>query len=547
MVIIMENVKILDCTLRDGGRIINCSFKNHDITEITQYLTDAGVDIVELGFIRSGINYCGNSTFFSDVDQIIQLIDCENTKDTKYVVFIDHGMYHMADLPTRKVGNIHGIRFGFTKTSFFDDKETLRSEIELIKQRGYELYLQDVNTIGYSDKELLELIEFVNEIKPISFGIVDTYGSMYQEDLERIFSIVNFNLNRDIGIDFHSHNNMQLSFALAQRMISLCKNRLLIIDATLNGMGKCAGNLNTELIVDYLNRKCGCDYDLDILLDIIDEYLYDIKKNKFWGYSIPSFMAGIYKAHPNNIIYLTEKFRLGTKDIRHIVSRIEEKKRQTYDYDNIKKIYTEYNANKVDDKAAIELINQEVDHREIVLLVPGHSLVNYEEQIKQYIQENNVFTISVNFVNTFVEEGYSFFANQRRYKKTKETRSLHTIITSNIISDNNTDIFVNYHSYIEDAGNYFDNSTIMLLNLLKKTEVKKISIAGFDGFDENLDTNFYDQSFYESRLHSDFITMNEAIEEMLRGYSQKISGKIKISFLTPSRFEHLFQRKSSFV
>lgn len=85
--------------------------------------------------------------------------------------------------------------------------------------------------MGYSDYELLDLIEKVNAIEPFCFSIVDTFGSMYQEDLQRIFELINHNLVKTCKIGFHSHNNMQLSNALSQEFIrmSLGKEILLLM------------------------------------------------------------------------------------------------------------------------------------------------------------------------------------------------------------------------------------------------------------------------------------------------------------------------------
>ena len=73
----MKNIRILDCTLRDGGRIINCAFSNEEIKELSNRLADAKVDIIEVGFLRDHRNtdYIGNSTFFTDVDQIRQFVN----------------------------------------------------------------------------------------------------------------------------------------------------------------------------------------------------------------------------------------------------------------------------------------------------------------------------------------------------------------------------------------------------------------------------------------------------------------------------------------
>ena len=125
----------------------------------------------------------------------------------------------------------------------------------------------------------------VNEIHPYSFGIVDTYGAMYMDDVDRLYGLIDRNMLPDICINFHSHNNYQLSFAFAQEVIKLSANstRHIIIDGTLLGIGKVAGNLNTELLVEFLNRKMKYSYDLDKIFDTIDEYIHKYTLEHKWG------------------------------------------------------------------------------------------------------------------------------------------------------------------------------------------------------------------------------------------------------------------------
>ena len=131
----------------------------------------------------------------------------------------------------------------------------------------------------------------INEIHPYSFGIVDTYGAMYIDDVDRLYGLIDHNMKSDICINFHSHNNYQLSFAFAQEVIKLSNGtRQVIIDGTLNGVGKVAGNLNLELIVDFLVRKMHYDYEFDDILDMIDDYIYKYTLEHKWGYSVPAMM-----------------------------------------------------------------------------------------------------------------------------------------------------------------------------------------------------------------------------------------------------------------
>ncbi len=535
----MKNVQVLDCTLRDGGRIINCEFNNDMIFELSRDLTDANIDIVEIGFLRSCnlVHYTENSTFFTQTDQIIPFIPL-NKKETMYAAFIDFGMYDFSCLEKCSGNSVTGIRVGFTKVQFDSQRDELRKSLMYVKKQGYELFIQGVNTLAYSDKELLDIIEFVNEIEPYSYGIVDTYGGMYLDDITHFYSIIDYNLNKDIRIDIHSHNNFQSSFAFAQKIIKMADGkRKIILDSTLNGMGKCAGNLNTELIVDYLVRKKDYDYDIDIILDTIDRNLYPLKKEHVWGYSIPAFMAGIYRSHPNNIIYLTEKYRLNSKDIKYIISSIDENTRQRYDYDNIQRIYRNYNRCLTDDTATIKFLKSQIEHKKVLVLAPGKSVKEYYDRISKYIKEEHPFIISVNFIPKNLAIDYAFYANTIYWEKISgSVEREKCIVVSNIHTNTEGTYIVDYSSLISEDSILYDNSTIMLLNLLKKLNVKEICLAGFDGLKENTE-NYIDETFPNHKKDNSYMETNREVRRLFEQYKNRVAGKIMVSCLTPSIYE----------
>lgn len=536
----MKNIRILDCTLRDGGRIINCAFSNEEIKELSNRLADAKVDIIEVGFLRDHRNtdYIGNSTFFTDVDQIRQFVN-KDKKNTMYTAFIDFGMCDIDSLKPYDGTSIDAIRFGFTKKNYVEQKDEVIRWISIIKNKGYKLFVQGVNSLNYSDRELLEIVDMINEVHPYSFGIVDTYGAMYMDDVDRLYGLIDNNMLPDICINFHSHNNYQLSFAFAQEVIKLSSTgtRQIIIDGTLGGMGKVAGNLNTELIIDFLVRKMHYDYEFDDILDMIDDYIYKYSLKYKWGYSTAAMMAGIYKSHPNNIIYLTEKFRLDTKDIGNLLSMIDPATRQRYDYDNIERLYTEYIADKIDDHKAISDLKKKFEGKEIFVMVPGNSINTYRKKIDDYIRDNKPIVISVNFVADNLSS-YAFFGNQKRYSRLKEKRKgRNIIVSSNIKTDDDNDIIINYQSVINRGYKYFENSTIMLLSLLKRINPSVITIAGFDGFSEESEKNYSDSSFQNERHIGEFAVLNKEISEMFKNIVEVMSPSCKFKLITPSLYE----------
>lgn len=533
----MNAVSVLDCTLRDGGRIIDCKFDNNVISGIDRQLCRAGIDIIEVGFLRNIEKYRGDSTFFSspkDADKYIGQY-CKN--DTKYVLFVDFDMYNISQLINASETKISGIRYGFTRKNFLESSKSLIREMLYIKRLGYDLYVQDVNTNGYSPSELLAVIEMVNGVSPVSFGIVDTYGAMYLDDLEYIWNVVDHNLSKDIAVDFHSHNNLEMSFALSQRLITLAQNkRCLILDATLHGMAKCAGNLKTELILDFLTRKWNYDYDVDAVLDAIDQYIYNYQKRNTWGYSVPSVIAGIFRSHPNNIIYLTEKYRLNNRDIKYIISEISEEKRQRYDYDNISEIYRKYCATKINDDFTIMELKKKFQGGNILLLASGSSIKIYEEKIKTYIDETNPIVVSVNFVAEDFFSNYVFFANTIHWQKATERISHEKCILTSNIHISPTDVYVvDYSRLIVEDSPLGDNSTIMLLNLLKELSVKKITIAGFDGLQEGAE-NYIKDAAPRLSDNVDYERINNEIKKIYKTFLKRVNGKIDISFLTPSAY-----------
>lgn len=544
----MNKIQVLDCTLRDGGRIIDCAFPDSDISDMTSRLSDAGIDIIEVGFLRNDIDmpYKGNTTFFTDMEQVKPFIPRKTKSD--YVIFIDFGMYDFSMLPPCDNFSITGIRVGFTKNDYRDSFKQLTETFKLVKEKGYKLFIQDVNTLGYSDKELLNVIDMVNDIEPYAFAIVDTYGAMYDDDLIHYYDLLERNLNENICIDFHSHNNFQLSFSLAQCLLKNCQvNRSLIIDATLDGMGKCAGNLNTELLTDYLNQKYYKSYDVDALLDIIDDYLYVLKRTNNWGYSVAAVMAGKFKAHPNNVIYLTEKYRLSTKDIKYIIQRIDAEKRQRYDYENIRNVYMEYNNCKIDDKNAIKELKEKFTDKDILLLFPGSSINKYENKIKEFLSvHEKAQIISINFVSRLgsTNNRIAFFGSEKRYVKWVHEREEENVVcTSNIKNHLDSDIMINYESIVEHGDINFDNTTVMLFNLLIKCGFFKVYIAGLDGYGI-YDTNYYDAGMFGGNRGGghDLEEINKSVAKILEKYKKYGSEKGEITFLTPSYFEKQIQK-----
>lgn len=535
----MEHVKLLDCTLRDGAYLIDKKFGETTIRGIISGLIDAKIDIIEMGFLQNE-GFGKGKTVFKNSSEAKKFIPFDKG-NSLIALLADCSRYDVENLDEYSYGSVDIVRECFFK----NEREKALDNCYKIKQKGYKLFVQPVDILGYTDKELIDLIEEVNKLEPYGISIVDTFGSMYQEDLHRIFEIINHNLIPACKIGFHSHNNMQLSNALSQEFVRISiGKRKVVVDGTISGMGRGAGNTPTELIAQYLSTQLGYCYNMDVLLDLIDTYMDNIRAKCWWGYSTSYFVAGCYGAHVNNIAYLSAKNSIRHKDIRMILNKIGVQERKRYNYDLLEQTYLEILNADIDDTEAIIKLGKILSGKEVLILAPGKSIQEYEDKICQYIKNEDPIVISINFFENNIKIDYVYMNNVKRYQywmNNPEFVKCNKIITSNIKiePDSDNEVIVSFVKLLHSGWELMDNSMIMLLRLLDKFPVKKIAIAGFDGFtDSDQNDNYYKSVLETKQTTINAVHLNQEIEKMLIDYEKNhIQEDIKISFITPSRFE----------
>lgn len=540
----MNHVKVLDCTLRDGAYIVGKKFGDDVIRGIIKGLMKTKIDIIEIGFFQDEGFGKGKTVFKNSADA--RKFIPPDKQGREFTVLADCSRFSVNHLDDRDCNSIDGIRECFFKREGRDAVEACR----IIKEKGYKCYVQPVDILGYSDIELIELINLINKIEPYCFSIVDTFGSMYQDDLHRVFEIINHNLVSTCKIGFHSHNNLQMSNALAQEFIQMALGkREAIIDSTISGMGRGAGNTPTELIIQYLVSKWGYDYNVDALLDIIDIYMDNLRTRCDWGYSTPNFVAGSYGAHVNNISYLLQKNSIKSKDIRYILNKIEVNERKRYNYALLEQTYINYMMEDIDDTDSIAVLGKLFSGKDVLILVPGHSVVDELETIKKYIAAKRPLIISVNFLHDVIKSDYIYINNFKRYHNLSDLDSFKNakkIIASNIKQNGSEgEIIVSFVKLVKCGWEHLDNSTIMLLRLLDKLEIKSIGIAGFDGYDykRGIGLNYASEKLELANVQNDPMSLNEEILSMLKDYNHTRKHSVEIRFVTQSRFENVFHSK----
>lgn len=527
----MSNIKILDCTLRDGGYVNEWYFGKKAIENIIFNLSMSNTDIVECGFLTNK-PYDPDYSLFNSVERINERITCSEKSGTMYVAMIALGEREID--PRLLSDSFKTVLDGIRLTFHPHEIDKAFEWADIIMKKGYKLFMQPVGTTNYSDKQFLDLLERINRLEPYAFYIVDTLGLMYKKDLLRQVFLVDNNLKTSIRLGYHSHNNFQLAFSNAQALAEYNTEREIIIDCSANGMGRGAGNLCSELFMDYMNRSKGTLYDVLPVLEIVDRYLVPISLTSPWGYNSAYFLSAANNCHPNYSTHLIAKHTLSMASIDNILQQIPKEEKRFFNKELIEKIYMTYQSNAVEDLEIIGKLRKKFSGRNILVIAPGASVRTRQKSIKKYIAEKNPYIIAVNFIPDFVKPDLVFVGNALRYEKIKDSiGNKSTVFTSNIPNIPKNAYKVNYSELINSSSDVSDCSGIMVLKLLRKASVKSTALAGYDGFKKEPLGNYYSSDFCGAYDPVILQEKNLAIQEEL----EKLSEKLKIQFITPSLYE----------
>ncbi len=523
----MRNIYLLDCTLRDGGYINDWCFGEEAIKGIGRKLAQTGIEIFEVGFIK-GDTYDKDRSVFPDVDSIRNVIEPKDSH-MKYVGMLDMSKPVPLDrIPECDGTSIDGIRVIFKKDKIDEAYEYCKR----IQELGYFISVNFVGTDLYTDKEFIEGIEKFNTLHPFAVSIVDSFGLIKRKQFLRLVYLADNNLEKGIVLAYHAHNNLQQAFGNAEALVELNLKRDLIIDACVFGMGRGAGNLNLELFAEYMNENLGTHYKIEPMLEIMDEYLSDIYKTKFWGYSLPLYLSASTRCHPNYAIYLAEKNSLPVKAFNELLQSIPDEDKARFSKEKAEKYYREYLENFIDDKESVGRLSEELKGKRVLILAPGKSIATYNEKIMEIAGDKDTVTIAANFLASEFDPDYIFSSNMRRFVKIQGRTEAKCIVTSNMQECTQKDYVVNFSSYSCKDGSIIDNSALMLLKLLMAAGIKQVDIAGMDGY---LKTD--SAVYYDSDLLFDFSneaeTRNARISEELR----EIRQHMRLNFITPTNYE----------
>lgn len=338
----MRKLKVLDCTLRDGGFALEDAVKNNIETElfgeterkdIANHIMESNVDIIELGAIEVSDNDKKGFAIYQDMEEISSIISNKLKEHQLTAAF-----YRGPDIEINTIPDWDEKKIDITRVClrYSELDKSLKFSAGLSK-KGYKVFLQPMVTVRYTMEELEKVLNAANEMGAYAVYFVDSYGYMTPDDIIYYFSLFDRILNPEICIGFHAHNNMELALINVMKLMSIETERSIIIDSCATGMGQGTGNIQSEIVMNYLNEVMKHNYKLEEIYkacEIVDRYNVD----KLWGYSIPRFIAAKNKTAYKYAMDLKNEHKKSYSEIEEILSRMPDDLRYRYTPQNTREL-----------------------------------------------------------------------------------------------------------------------------------------------------------------------------------------------------------------
>ena len=274
-------VKILDCTIRDGGYANEWTFSDECFVQTFIAAQKSGIDYFEAGYRNKN----GKTKYNCILDKDIEpLVECKNT-NIKLFVMVNDLEYDPSLFPMAERSLVDGVRVA----CHVSELELGIHISEELYDKGYEVFLNIMNIPQISREHFDILAKWGRKCTLTSVCFADSYGVLFPQDIPE-----DDNTFKDLGfenISLHTHNNLQMAFANTLAAIDC---GAYCVDGTVYGMGRGGGNLPLELIIGYLKK-----HSPEFYIDLIEKYYLPIYKKHDWGYSVPALISALKDVHPN--------------------------------------------------------------------------------------------------------------------------------------------------------------------------------------------------------------------------------------------------------
>jgi 4-hydroxy 2-oxovalerate aldolase len=310
-------IKVCDCTIRDGGLMNSSNFSLETVRAVYKAACESGIDMVELGYKNSKTMFSTEEFGpwrFCDEDMLLKVVDGIENNGTSIAVMQDAHKAFAEDVAPKSESVIDVIRVA----TYVKDVDKAINLVNSANEKGYRTTINIMAISSLNERELDEALEQIEkETKVEAVYIVDSYGAMYSEDVDYFVNKYKTILKtKEVGI--HCHNQQQLAYANTIQGIIKGAN---YVDGTLYGFGRAAGNCPTELLIGFLKNP---KYNIRPIIEVIGTDIMPIREETHWGYSMPYMIAGMLNLHPQEAMKVQAEKGDGKYDYGKFYDRMAE-------------------------------------------------------------------------------------------------------------------------------------------------------------------------------------------------------------------------------
>ncbi len=493
-------MKILDCTLRDGGYYTGWDFAQTDAENLVLALSKAGVDIIELGYKSLANNAFYGLFKYCHEDMLDFLSD---NHDAEYAFMVDAKEFIKSgdEIYQRELDGIIKDKarsfFDWVRiATYFSTMESMPALTTYFSDKGYKVSLNLMGGSLITHDQLLTALEIAGKCNLSAFYFSDSFGSFYPEDVIRHLRSIRQHYPGEIGL--HLHDNQGLAYANG---VAALAEGIDFIDATVLGMGRGAGNLATDQLMQFCKDKLGMErYSPSQLLGIINNYMVPLKKKYNWGQSFAYMLSGLKNIHPTYCQELNDENRYTMPQVHQILERIPDKNRTKFNRDVLNKAIKELLETPTGNHSLTTIPKYSLaQHDRVMIAASGPSALKYKPALLKLIELKDLYLLECNDTGFFdeIEQKIIVILNEirlQRYVSQQDTKQKRQIVITGVAALPEYLIFDGLYHFPYELG-AFDVSSgqvsipdydvgMYCVTLAILSGAKEIYLAGFDGFDE---------------------------------------------------------------
>ncbi|MFH1851410.1 MAG: aldolase catalytic domain-containing protein [Candidatus Neomarinimicrobiota bacterium] len=413
--------KILDCTIRDGGYLNNWDFSRELVKDTYRSVSKTGVDYIEIGF-RSTAKYFDPARVglwrFTPENLVNDIVS--NVAGAPLALMVDYGKADIEDIPPAAESPVRLYRIASHKTRLVEAIDFANQ----VAAKGYETAIQLMGIVGYTAADFQQILTPLKESQLTYVYFADSYGSLLPQDIYKYCDILRA-VDKPLG--FHPHNNMQLAFSNSLAAIAA---EIDIVDGTVFGMGRGAGNLPLETLIAYFQKTIDENrYNMLPVLDLIQRWYLELKARFSWGYNLPYMISGVYEVHPNYAKALTDSGEFTIDEIQSVLQLIQCMNPVGFDKNIVPQIVqtgfvgrqSDTGHAEEDDRAPVIPIKPDYTDRyqgsDFLILANGSSLATCRMDIQRFIEQYQPVVIGSNYLGDLFVPHYHSFNNRRLFEQ----------------------------------------------------------------------------------------------------------------------------------